>query len=425
MNLLIKNGRVVDPANNINKETDVFVEDGKIVSIGRSNGKKTGYEKIDAANKIVIPGLIDMHTHLRDPGYEYKEDIYSGGAAANAGGFTSIAAMPNTSPVNDKGAVTEYILNRAKTYGKVSIFPVGAATKGQKGKNLAEIGELKEAGAAAVSDDGNPIENSELMRRVLEYSGMFHLPVISHCEDLSLSKNGVMNEGFVSTELGLSGIPNASEETMVARDISLLRLTKGRLHIAHVSAAESIKFIRMAKREGLQVTCEATPHHFTLTDEAVKGFDTNTKVNPPLRTKKDIEAIKNGLKDGTIDAIATDHAPHELSEKMVEYDYAPFGISGLETALPLALALYFNNVLSLEEVISKLTINPAGILGIKKGTLSIGADADITIVDLNKDTAIDVSSFRSKGKNSPFNGWKLKGAVETTIFKGKVVYRTE
>ncbi len=418
--ILIKNGRVIDPANKIDVVLDILINNGKIIEIG--NSLTTHHSPlttiIDASGKIVVPGLIDMHVHLREPGYEYKEIIKTGSEAALAGGFTSIACMPNTKPVNDNQSVTDFILDKARKDGVVNVYPVGAISKGLKGEELSEIGELKSAGVVAITDDGKPVMNSELMRRAMEYASMFDLPVISHCEDLHLSEGGVMNEGFVSTELGLKGIPNASEDAMVARDIALSELTGARLHIAHVSTRGAVNLIRDAKNRGVKVTCETAPHYFTLTEKMVNGYNTNAKMNPPLRSEDDLKAIREGLKDGTIDVIATDHSPHEISEKDVEFDKAPFGIVGLETALPLALKLVKDGIISFTDAIKKLTVNPARILNLSKGTLSTGADADITVIDTEKEWQIDVTKFKSKGKNSPFHGWKVKGMVNTVIING-------
>ena len=417
--ILIKNGRVIDPANKIDTVLDILIENGKIIELGKSlRTPNSKLQTIDASGKIVVPGLIDMHVHLREPGYEYKETIKTGTEAALAGGFTSIACMPNTKPVNDNQSVTDFILDKARKDGVVNVYPVGAISKGLKGEELSEIGELKSAGVVAITDDGKPVMNSELMRRAMEYASMFDLPVLSHCEDLHLSEGGVMNEGFVSTELGLKGIPNASEDAMVARDIALSELTGARLHIAHVSTRGAVNLIRDAKNRGVKVTCETAPHYFTLTEKMVNGYNTNAKMNPPLRSEDDLKAIREGLKDGTIDVIATDHAPHEISEKDVEFDKAPFGIVGLETALPLALKLVKDGIISFADAIKKLTVNPARILNLSKGTLSTGADADITVIDPEKEWQIDVTKFKSKGKNSPFHGWKVKGMVNTVIING-------
>ena len=426
--LLIRGGRVIDPASGIDEDMDILIRDGKIIEMrgqGYANRIKgePDIEEIDASGKVIIPGLIDMHVHLREPGFEYKEDIKTGSEAAVGGGFTSIACMPNTLPVNDNRSVSDFIVRRGKEEGIVNIYPIGAITKGLKGEELSDIGELSDAGVIAISNDGGAMVKSEVMRRALEYAGMFNMLVISHCEDTHLSAKGVMNEGFVSTELGLTGIPDAAEKIMVARDILLAELTGERLHIAHVSTAGSVRMIREAKERGLNITCEAAPHHFILSDEAVRGFDTNTKVNPPLRSEEDLDAIKEGLKNGTIEVIATDHAPHNIAEKEVEYNYAPFGMVGLETGLSLTLKLVHNGILSLREAISKLTINPAQIMGLyNKGVLKVGGDADITIIDTDREIEVDVARFRSKSRNSPFSGWRLKGCAEKTIVGGKVVW---
>ncbi|RMF88361.1 MAG: dihydroorotase [Nitrospinota bacterium] len=429
MKLLIRGGRVLDPARDIDDQLDVLVEGGKIIGLERnltlSLDERKTTQVIEATGKLVVPGLIDIHTHLREPGFEHKETLQTGMAAAAAGGFTSIACMANTSPPNDNQAVTLYIRQRAREIGTVNVFPIGAVSVGLKGERLAEIGELKEAGVIAVSDDGLPVATSQLMRRALEYTKMFDLPVIDHCEDLSLIANGAMHESLVSTELGLRGIPRESEDIIVARDILLTKLTRGRFHVAHVSSKGAVELIRWAKDMGLQVTAEVTPHHLLLTDEAVRSFDTNTKMNPPLRSAADREALQQALKDGTIDAIATDHAPHNVAEKEFDYDHAPFGVSGLETALPLVLELVRRGLLSLQEAIAKLTYMPAKIMRLDKGSLAPGKDADITIIDLEHEYTIDVHRFRSMGKNSPFHGWKVKGAVVFTIVGGRIVYRGE
>jgi dihydroorotase len=411
---------------------DILIDAGRITCIGTDaietawprdgSTLHTPLEVIDAHGLLVVPGLIDIHTHLREPGYEYKESIESGSAAAVAGGFTAIACMANTNPVNDDAAVTEYIRDKARAVGLVAVFPIGAVSVGLAGERLAEIGELKQAGVVGISDDGKSVMNSQLMRRALEYAGMFGLPVISHCEDTNLAAHGVMHEGRVSTELGLRGIPAQAEDIMVARDIALAELTGGRLHIAHVSTAGAVRLVRDAKARGLRVTAEVTPHHLFLTDEAVRGYDPNTKMYPPLRTAADAEALRQALKDSTIDAIATDHAPHNLADKEVEFDQAPVGIIGLETSLPLTLRLVNEGVLTLAEAVAKLTWGPSQVLGLAKGTLQVGADADVTLIDAQTEYVVDRREFRSKSRNSPFHGWTLKGRAVLTLCAGKVVH---
>ena len=420
MDILIKKGHIIDPANKVDENLDILIADGKIVKIGKHGTiSPGGAEVVDAAGKLVVPGLIDMHAHLREPGYEYKETIATGTAAARAGGFTSVCCMPNTNPVNDNRAVTEFILAQAGS-ASARVFPVGAITKGSTGEELAEMGELFSAGCHAISDDGKPVMNASVMRRAMEYSKIFDMLVISHCEDRALSGKGVMNEGVVSTELGLRGIPRSAEDVMTARDISLSELTGCRLHIAHVSTAGSVRLIRDAKARGVKVTAETCPHYFSLTEEAVRGYNTMAKMNPPLRTADDVAAIKQGLKDGTLDVVATDHAPHALDEKSGEFDYAPFGIVGLETALGLTLKLVDEGILSLTEAIRRLSVNPALILKLNKGMLAVGADADVTIIDPKAEWIVDAAQFRSKARNTPFDGWKLKGRAELTIVGGKI-----
>ncbi len=420
MNILIKNGHIIDPANAVDEKLDLLVSGGRIAKLGKPGSISAGdAQVIDAADKLVVPGLIDMHVHLREPGFEYKETIATGTAAAKAGGFTSVCCMPNTNPVNDNRSITEFILSQARN-ASARVYPIGAITKGSKGEELAEMGELRAAGCFAVSDDGKPVMNASIMRRALEYSKIFDMLIISHCEDSALAAKGVMNEGVVSTELGLRGIPRAAEDVMTIRDILLAELTGGRLHIAHVSTAGSVRMVKDAKSRGVKVTAETCPHYFTLTDEAARGYNTMAKMNPPLRTAEDVAAIKQGLKDGTIDAIATDHAPHGMDEKAGEFDYAPFGIVGLETSLGLTLKLVDENVLSLSEAIRKLSVNPAAILKIDKGALAAGSDADITIIDPGAAWTVDSSRFKSKSRNTPFNGWKLKGRAALTIVGGRL-----
>ncbi len=420
-------GRVIDPYNKLDGHFDILVEDEKIAKVAPAGSDpdipEDGVEEIDVSGKIVAPGLIDMHVHLREPGFEYKETIRTGCQAAAAGGFNSICCMANTDPVNDTSSVTEYILSKAATKGCINVFPIGAISKGLKGESLAEIGELREAGVVAISDDGNPVMNSNLMRRALEYAKVFELPVISHCEDKDLAGEGLVNEGYISTLTGLPGIPAAAEEVMVARDLALAELTGWRLHIAHVSTAGAVRLIREARARGIAVTAEVAPHHFSLTEEAVKGYDTNTKVNPPLRSEKDLEVIKEGLVDGTIDVIASDHAPQSPVEKDLEFKLAANGIVGLETELSLSLQLVTRGILSLSDTIAKLTTNPARILNLPKGTLSEGADADITVIDLEQNWVVEPDKFNSKSRNTPFNQWELKGKAVMTIVGGKMVMR--
>ncbi len=425
MKLLIKGGRVIDPAQNLDEELDLLVEDGEISKLAKGIVVNEGEcQIINAQGLLVVPGLIDMHVHLREPGFEYKENIQSGTRSAAMGGFTSIACMPNTNPVVDNQAIVEFIKFKAKTEGIVNVYPIGSISKGLKGEELSEIGELKDAGVVALSDDGNPIKSSELMRRAMEYTKMFDLTIISHSEEKELAGEGVMNEGYVSTILGLKGIPNVAEEIMVARDVLLAELTGCPVHIAHVSTGGSVRIIRDAKKRGVKVTTEATPHHFSLTDEAVMGYDTNTKVNPPLRKQEDVLAIIEGLKDGTIDAIATDHAPHASEEKDAEYNYAPFGMVGLETAVGLVMTkLVGQGHLTLAQAIEKLTIKPASILGLNKGQLAVGSDADITLIDLEKKEIVESKNFASKGKNTPFQGMELKGLPVGTIVAGEIVMK--
>jgi dihydroorotase len=420
MNILIKNGHVIDPANKIDGKLDILVSDGKIAKSGKPGSIPAGNAQvIDAAGRIVVPGLIDMHVHLREPGFEYKETIATGTAAAKSGGFTSVCCMPNTNPVNDNRSVTEFILSQAGD-ASARVYPIGAITKGSKGEELAEMGELHKAGCVAVSDDGRPLMNAALMRCAMEYSKIFDTLIISHCEDSTLSSKGVMNEGAVSTELGLRGITRAAEDVMTARDISLAEFTGCRLHIAHVSTAGSVNLVREAKKRGIKVTAETCPHYFTLTDEAVRGYNTMAKMNPPLRTADDVAAIKQGLQDGTIDVIATDHAPHGMDEKSGEFDYVPFGIVGLETALGLTLKLVHEGILPMTEAIRKLSSNPASILKLNKGSLTIGSDADITIIDTKMDWTVDALLFKSRSRNTPFDGWKLKGRAVQTVVGGKL-----
>jgi len=424
--LIIKNGRVIDPANNIDGEYDVLIDKGLIQAIvpaGKILSRDADSAKvIDAKNYVVAPGFMDMHVHFREPGFEYKETIETGCASAAAGGFTTVAMMPNTNPVNDNRAVTELMISRAKTHGKIQALAIGAITRGLKGETLSDMGDLKEAGVIAFSDDGRPVMNNQVMRHALEYSRMFDLPLIQHSEILDLTREGCMNESRVSTELGLKGMPTEAEDIMVYRDIALLEKTGGRLHVAHISSGESVELVRRAKAQGLPVTCEVAPHHFTLTDESVRGYDTNTKMSPPLRTQSDIDAIKAGLKDGTIDIIATDHAPHDLVDKQVDYHSACFGIVGLETALPLSLRLVEEKILTLPQLMAKLTSRPAEIFKLDQGDLGVGKRADVVVFDPNHEYTVEARRFKSKSKNSPFDGWPVRGQVRHTIFNGKIVF---
>lgn len=427
--LVIKGGRLIDPSTNTDSVCNIYVMGGRIASIREADKDTTelvegapGLDIIDATGLLVTPGLIDIHCHLREPGYEYKETIKTGTESAAAGGFTSVLCMANTNPINDNETVTRFIIKKAEEANTINVFPVGAVTMGQKGERLTEMAELKSAGCVAVSDDGVPVLNGGLMRRALEYSKIFNMPVISHAEDPLMVGSGVMNEGAVSTRLGLKGIPNAAEESMIARDISLAELTGGRLHIAHVSTKGSVELIRGAKNRGVKITAEASPHHLTLTDEAVAGYDTNAKMNPPLRAKVDVEALRAGLKDGTIDCVATDHAPQSTIEKDVEFDKASNGIVGFETAFSLIYGLVLEGAITLNEAVKAMTLNPAKAIGLDKGSLRVGSSADIAIFDLDKEWVVDPKALRSKSKNTPYGGFTLKGKTVKTIAGGRVVF---
>jgi dihydroorotase len=422
MSLLLRGGRVIDPANNVDAVQDVLIADGKIERLGRTLEAPAGAEVVDANGKIVCPGFIDIHVHLREPGYEYKETVATGTRAAAAGGFTAVCCMANTNPVNDNGAVTDYILAKAKVEGVVRVYPIGAVTRGLHGEELAELAELADSGCVAFSDDGRCVMNAGLYRRAMEYTLPFGTPLISHAEDTSLSRGASMNEGVVSTETGLPGQPAAAEDIMVARDILLAELTGAHVHIAHVSTAGAVRLIRDAKARGLQVTAEVTPHHLVLTEEAVRTWDPNTKMAPPLRTKRDVEALLEALADGTIDCIATDHAPHALSEKEGEFDQAAFGIVGLETAVAVLLdRLVRPGLLPLSTLIARLSRDPARLLNLPGGNLAAGAPADVTILDPDAETVVEPLRFRSRSRNTPFGGWTLRGAPWMTLVGGHIV----
>ncbi len=422
MSLLVRQGRVIDPANNVDAVQDLLIADGKIEKLGKNLTAPAGAEVVDARGKLVCPGFIDIHVHLREPGYEYKETVRTGTRAAAAGGFTAVACMANTNPVNDNGAVTDYILARAKVEGAVRVYPIGAVTKNLKGEELAELAELAEAGCVAFSDDGKCVMNAGLYRRAMEYTLPFGVPLISHAEDATLCRGWAMNEGVVSTEIGLPGAPAAAEDVMVARDILLAELTGAHVHIAHVSTAGAVRLVRDGKARGVRVTAEATPHHLVLTEEAVRTYDPNTKMAPPLRSKRDVEALCEGLADGTIDCVATDHAPHALSEKEGEFDLAAFGIVGLETAVALLLdRLVRPGLLPLPTLVSRLSRDPARLLNLPGGSLAPGAPADVTILDPERELTVDPAQFRSKSRNTPFGGFALTGGPWLTIVGGKVV----
>jgi dihydroorotase len=421
--ILIKNGRLIDPKTGRNEVADILVAGGIIEKIGkrlRDSGEHT--DVIDAAGCVVSPGLIDIHTHLREPGFEYKETIRTGTLAAVKGGFTTIACMANTNPVNDNKSVTEYVVEKARTEGLCRVLPYGAITRGLKGEEMAEIGEMYEAGIVGLSDDGKSVKNGELLRKALEYSKLFGIPIISHCEDEDLAK-GYVHEGRASILSGLQAVPSIAEAVVAQRDMAIARYVGSPIHLTHMSAQESITAISHAKEGYGKITCDTCPHYFTLTDEATLGYDTNTKVNPPLRSPEDVEAIKEGLRNGTIDVIATDHAPHDFTSKDVEFDIASFGISGLETALGVSLRLVHEGVLTMDGLLRKFTEMPARLLNLPYTELTPGSAADLTIFDPGLEWAVDRAAFISKGKNTPFHGWKLKGKNIVTIVAGKIVYR--
>ena len=416
--LVIKNGRVIDPANNLDEVRDVFVVDGKIVTAPAKDA-----EVIEATGKIVTPGLIDMHVHLREPGRSDKETFATGTLCAARGGFTSVVCMPNTTPVADNTGTIAFMKQRAAEAACVNVFPTGAITKELKGEELAPIGSLKKAGVVAITDDGHCVQNNELMRRAVEYAKMFDLPVLDHCQDYNLVADGVMNEGHWSAALGLRGWPTIGEDVIVARNILIAEQVDWHIHCQHISSARSVELIRQAKKRGIKISGEACPHHFTLTEECVKTYDTNYKMNPPLRTERDRDALLAGLADGTLEIIGSDHAPHCSYEKEVEFDFAPFGIIGLETELALSLELVRKKILSLRALVEKFAVNPARLLRLKEGTLSVGANADITVIDPEREWTYDVARSASKSRNTPFHGWKLRGRALATVVKGNVVWR--
>lgn len=426
MKLFIVNGHLIDPLQNQNSGKNLLIEDGKITAwLAQNESAPEDAEVFDATGLIVAPGFIDLHVHLREPGQEHKETIATGCAAAVAGGWTSVCPMPNTTPINDNAAITRYMIEQAERAWLANVFPVGAITKESSGSELAEMGEMKAAGAVAVSDDGRPVPNAGMMRRAMEYARDFDLPVVDHCEDKSLSSGGVIHEGRISLLLGLKGMPALAEEIDAVRDIILAKETGAQIHIAHISTKGALQAVRRAKAEGIRVTCEVTPHHFTLTDRAVEGYDTNTKMAPPLRSEEHMEAILEAIKDGTIDAIATDHAPHHADEKALEYDRAPFGITGLETAVGLAFnELVHKGVIDLVRLVELCSANPARIFKLNgRGTLKVGAIADVTILDPELNWTYKNSDSKSKSKNSPFDNWDFTGATIATIVGGKIVYR--
>ena len=430
MKRLLKGGRVVDPANGRDGLFDVLIDGDRIARVGRNLTVDRDTTVVEIPSGLVVcPGLIDMHVHLREPGQEHKETVATGTAAAVAGGFTAVACMPNTSPVNDNAGVTEYILKRAAEANLARVYPIGAVSRGQKGEELADIAELKQAGCVAVTDDGHPVSTAMLMRRALEYTSMFNMPVIEHCEEQTLKADGVAHEGFHASALGLRGIPGEAESIMALRDIALAELTRGVVHIAHMSARQTLDAVRYGKSRGARVTCEVTPHHFVLTDEMLSApvpYDTNVKMNPPLREAADRVAMLAGLADGCVDVIATDHAPHHADEKHVEFDRAPFGITGLETAVSLCFdRLVRAGIISLARLIELLSVNPARILGVPGGSLSEGAPADLSILAPDLNVTIAVARMRSLSKNTPFDGWTLRGGVAATIVGGRTVYINE
>lgn len=422
MTLLLCGGTLVDPSQNIERVCDLLIEKGRIARIGKIEPQK-GWRKVDLSGLVVCPGLVDMHVHFREPGQEEKETIETGSRAAVAGGFTSVACMPNTAPVNDCEAVTRFMIEKARDVNLANVHPVGAITKSSQGKELAEIGQMVKSGALAISDDGMPVQNSQVMRRAMEYARIFDVPVLDHCEEPNLAAGGCMNESSVSTELGLRGLNGVAEEMHVVRDLILSRLTGAHVHICHISTAESVDWVRRAKEQGVSVTCEVTPHHLSLADEALRNYDTNYKMNPPLRTRRDLDALLEALADGTIDCIATDHAPHHRLDKEVTFEEAANGIIGLESSVPVCCEfLIGQRVISLSRLVELMSVNPSRILKLDRGTLREGSVADITVLDPARDVTIDVESFKSKSRNCPYDGMRLHGQSMMTIVKGRIVW---
>ncbi|HNB70009.1 MAG TPA: dihydroorotase, partial [Acidobacteriota bacterium] len=421
--LFIRNGHLIDPAQNLDAPGHLLIQDGRIAAIGPDLTAPPEAEIFEASGLVVAPGFIDIHVHLREPGQTHKETIATGTRAAAAGGFTAVCCMPNTSPVNDSPMITRFILDRVRESGLTRVYPIGAITKGSAGETLAEIGGMREAGIVAISDDGHPVRNAQVMRRAMEYACDFGLPVIDHCENKDLSAGGVMNEGIYSTLLGLRGMTRAAEEVDVARDIVLAELTGAHVHIAHLSTAGSVNLVRWAKSNGVRISCEVTPHHFTLTDAATDGFNTNAKMNPPLRTERDVEALLEGIADGTVDVIATDHAPHCGEEKSQDFDSAPFGILGLESAVSLAIERLYNaKHISLNRLVDLFSTAPARLLNLPGGSLRAGQPADVTMLDLTRSVQFQVGQWQSKSHNSPFDGWQLTGAPVATFIGGKQIF---